>query len=89
LSIGCRELHSLRRRGLERLQALDDRAEPGRVPAPQLLVERAELGVMRFALAMNRRLLLERRDDLLDVPSLLQRLLHRLKGRESTAIRDF
>jgi hypothetical protein len=45
-------------------------------------VKRAELGVMRFALAANRRLLL-------DVPSLLHRLLHRLKGRESTAIRDF
>ena len=57
--------------------------------APQLLVKRAELGVMRFALAMNRRLLLELRDDLLDVPALLHRLLYRLKGRESTAIRDF
>jgi hypothetical protein len=50
---------------------------------------RAKLGVMRFALAVNRRLLLERRGDLLDVPALLRRLLRRLKGRESTAIRDF
>ena len=57
--------------------------------APQLLVKRAELGAMRFALAMNRRRLVERRDDLLDASALLQRLLHRLKGRESTAIRDF
>jgi hypothetical protein len=74
---------------MEHLQALRDRAELGRMTAPQLLVERAELGVMRLVLAMNRRLLLEQRDDLLGVPALLRRLLHRLKGRESTAIRDF
>jgi hypothetical protein len=59
------------------------------MPSPQLLVKRAELGVMRYAFAVNRRRLLERRDDLLDVPALLHRLLHRLKGRELTAIRDF